>query len=54
MSQKIHPSTPEINRLRAAAALIPSIESGLLEFKALCRAGCAHGFVLRMDDRERA
>ena len=52
MSQKIHPSTPEINRLRAAAALIPSIESGLLEFKALCRAGCAHGFVLRMDGRE--
>ena len=31
MSQKIHPSTPEINRLRAAAALIPIIESGLLE-----------------------
>ena len=31
MSQKIHPSTPEINRLRAAAALIPIIESGLLD-----------------------
>lgn len=31
MPQKIHPSTPEINRLRAAAALIPIIESGLLE-----------------------
>ncbi|MEF8704283.1 MAG: hypothetical protein V5B32_13790 [Candidatus Accumulibacter sp. UW26] len=33
MSQKIPPPTPEINRLRAAAALIPIIESGLLESK---------------------
>jgi hypothetical protein len=32
MSQ-IPPPTPEINRLRAAAALIPIIESGLLESK---------------------
>ncbi|NMQ06241.1 hypothetical protein E4Q08_13780 [Candidatus Accumulibacter phosphatis] len=31
--QQISPSTPEINRLRAAAALIPIIESGLLESK---------------------
>ncbi len=31
--QQIPPSTPEINRLRAAAALIPIIESGLLESK---------------------
>ena len=33
MSRQIPPSTPEINRLRAAAALIPIIESGLLESK---------------------
>ncbi len=33
MSNQIPPSTPEINRLRAAAALIPIIESGLLESK---------------------
>ena len=33
MSKQIHPSTPEINRLRAAAALIPIIESGLLASK---------------------
>lgn len=31
MSQKIHPSTSEINRLRAAAALIPIILSGFLD-----------------------
>lgn len=31
MSNQIPPSIPEINRLRAAAALIPIIESGLLE-----------------------
>ena len=31
MPNQIPPSTPEINRLRAAAALIPIIESGLLE-----------------------
>ncbi len=33
MSNQIPPSTPQINRLRAAAALIPIIESGLLESK---------------------
>ena len=33
MSRQIPPSTPEINRLRAAAALIPIIESRLLESK---------------------
>ena len=33
MSKQIPPATPEINRLRAAAALIPIIESGLLESK---------------------
>lgn len=33
MANQIPPSTPEINRLRAAAALIPIIESGLLESK---------------------
>jgi hypothetical protein len=31
MPNQIPPSTPEINRLRAAAALIPIIESGMLE-----------------------
>jgi len=33
MSKQIPPPTPEINRLRAAAALIPIIESGLLASK---------------------
>ncbi len=33
MPKSIAPSTPEINRLRAAAALIPIIESGLAESK---------------------
>ena len=33
MSNQIPPSTPQINSLRAAAALIPIIESGLLESK---------------------
>ncbi len=33
MPNQIPPSTPAINRLRAAAALIPIIESGLLESK---------------------
>ena len=33
MLKQIPPSTPAINRLRAAAALIPIIESGLLESK---------------------
>jgi hypothetical protein len=31
MSKQPPPSTPEINRLRAAAALIPIIESGLAD-----------------------
>lgn len=31
--QQIPPPTPEINRLRAAAALIPIIESGLADSK---------------------
>lgn len=31
MPNQIPPSTPEINRLRAAAALIPIIESGLAD-----------------------
>ena len=31
MPDQIPPSTPKINRLRAAAALIPIIESGLLD-----------------------
>ena len=33
MLKKIPRSTPEINRLRAAAALIPIIESGLVASK---------------------
>ena len=33
MSTKIPRATPEINRLRAAAALIPIIESGLVASK---------------------
>ncbi len=33
MSNQIPPSTPEINRLRAAAALIPIIEAGLIDSK---------------------
>jgi hypothetical protein len=33
MSKQIPPATPEINRLRAAAALIPIIESGLADSK---------------------
>jgi hypothetical protein len=33
MSNQISLSTPEINRLRAAAALIPIIEAGLAESK---------------------
>lgn len=33
MSRQIPPATPEINRLRAAAALIPLIESGLISSK---------------------
>ncbi|MCB1968764.1 MAG: hypothetical protein KDI64_22615 [Candidatus Accumulibacter sp.] len=33
MSKQIPPPSPEINRLRAAAALIPIIESGLLASK---------------------
>jgi hypothetical protein len=33
MSKQISPSTPEINRLRAAAALIPIIEAGLADSK---------------------
>lgn len=31
MPDQIPPPTPQINRLRAAAALIPIVESGLLE-----------------------
>lgn len=31
MSKQLPPSTPEINRLRAAAALIPIIEAGLAD-----------------------
>ena len=31
MSKQIPPATPEINRLRAAAALIPIIECGLAD-----------------------
>ena len=33
MSKQIPPPSPEINRLRAAAALIPIVESGLLASK---------------------
>lgn len=33
MSKQIAPPSPEINRLRAAAALIPIIESGLADSK---------------------
>ncbi len=33
MPNPIPPTTPELNRLRAAADLIPIIESGLLESK---------------------
>lgn len=33
MPKSIPPPTPEINRLRAAAALIPIIEAGLVDSK---------------------
>lgn len=33
MSKQLSPTTPELNRLRAAAALIPIIESGLADSK---------------------
>lgn len=33
MFKQIHPATPETNRLRAAAALIPIIEAGLIDSK---------------------
>jgi len=33
MPKQVPPPTPQINRLRAAAALIPIIESGLLASK---------------------
>ena len=33
MSKQIPPATPELNRLRAAAGLIPIIESGLTDSK---------------------
>lgn len=33
MAKQIPPASPELNRLRAAAALIPIIESGLDESK---------------------
>ena len=33
MSKQIPPATPELNRLRAAAGLIPIIEAGLTDVK---------------------
>jgi hypothetical protein len=33
MSKQIPPATPELNRLRAAAGLIPIIEAGLTDSK---------------------
>ncbi len=33
MSKQISPATPELNRLRAAAGLIPIIEAGLTDSK---------------------
>ncbi|MEF8723563.1 MULTISPECIES: hypothetical protein [Candidatus Accumulibacter] len=33
MSKQIPPATPELNRLRAAAGLIPIIEAGLIDAK---------------------
>jgi len=46
MSKQIPPPTPEINRLRAAAALIPIIESGLLASKlSIERASLMDGVV---------
>ena len=33
MTKTIHTTTPEVNRLRAAAALIPIIEAGLVDSK---------------------
>jgi len=33
MSKQIPPATPELNRLRAAAGLIPIIEDGLTDAK---------------------
>ena len=45
MPNQIPPSTPAINRLRAAVALIPMIESGLLESKlSMERAGLMASF----------
>jgi hypothetical protein len=58
MSRQIPPSTPEINRLRAAAALIPIIESGLLESKlsveraALMASFCEWAVEKRSEDPE--
>ena len=56
MSNQIPPPSPEINRLRAAAALIPIIESGLLASKlsveraALMASFCEWTVEQRSDD----
>ncbi|MER2552601.1 MAG: hypothetical protein ABTQ28_04970 [Thauera sp.] len=56
MSRQIPPPTPEINRLSAAAALIPIIESGLadsqlsIERAALMASFCEWTLEQRSDD----
>lgn len=56
MSKRIFPIAPEINRLRATAALIPIIESGLLASKlsieraALMASFCDRTVEQRSDD----
>ena len=60
MSQPIPPSTPALNRLRAATALIPIIESGLadsrisVERAALMAAFCEWAAENPPDDPEAA
>jgi hypothetical protein len=58
MSNQIPPSTPQINRLRAASALIPIIESGLLDSRlsvergALMASFCEWAVEKQPDDPE--
>ncbi|QKS29596.1 MAG: hypothetical protein HT579_12175 [Candidatus Accumulibacter similis] len=60
MSQPLPPSTPALNRLRAASALIPIIESGLadsrisVERAALMAAFCEWAAENPPDDPEAA
>ena len=52
MSQQMPPSTPEINRRRAASP-DPDRRVWFGRLTTLDRASGAHGLVLRMDSRER-